>query len=171
VRGAIEILPAIADGEFHRGAQGLGQMLAASGAGALVAAILIALRRSTSSEAEISLGAQASIFGGVASVIVLGATGNWLVAMAMVFTLGFCMTINAIDLQTSVQLALSDDYRGRVMSLWIVLVIGGAAMSAIALGFFADIFGMSGTLIGAGVICAFVIGGGLVRFAKRAPGP
>jgi hypothetical protein len=91
--------------------------------------------------------------------------------MAMVFTLGFCMTINAIDLQTSVQLALSDDYRGRVMSLWIVLVIGGAAMSAIALGFFADIFGMSGTLIGAGVICAFVIGGGLIRFAKRAPGP
>jgi MFS family permease len=171
VRGAIEILPAIADGEFHRGAQGLGQMMAASGAGALVAAIIVAFRRSGSSEAGISFGAQASIFGGVAATIALGATGNWHIAMAMVFTLGFCMTINAIDLQTSVQLALSDAYRGRVMSLWIVLVIGGAAMSAIALGFFADIFGMSGTLIGAGVICTFVIGGGLVRVAKRPPGP
>jgi MFS family permease len=171
VRGVIEILPAIADGEFHRGAQGLGQMLAASGAGALIAAVIVALRRSGTSEVEISFGAQASIFGAAIAAIILGATGNWYVAMATVFVLGFCLTINAIDLQTSVQLALNDAYRGRVMSLWIVLVIGGAAMSAIALGFFADLFGMSITLIGAGIICALVVGAGIFRPTRRSPPP
>lgn len=156
-RGVIEILPAIADGQYHRGAQGLGQMLAASGAGALVSAIIIAVRRPGSSEVDISLSAQIAAIGGIASVILLGATANWYFAMAMIFAFGYCMTIIAIDLQTSVQMALDDTYRGRVMSLWIVLVIGGAAMSAIALGFFADVFGMPGTLIGAGVSCAAIL--------------
>ena len=157
MRGVIEILPAIADGEYHRGAQGLGQMLAASGAGALVSAVIIALRRPGSSERDISLSAKIAAIGGIASVILLGMTANWYFAMAMIFAFGYCMTIIAIDLQTSVQMALDDTYRGRVMSLWIVLVIGGAAMSAIALGFFADIFGMPTTLIGAGVACAAIL--------------
>ena len=157
LRGVIEILPAIADGQYHRGAQGLGQMLAASGAGALVSAIIIALRRPGSSEVDISLSAQIAAIGGIASVVLLGATTNWYFAMAMIFVFGYCMTIIAIDLQTSVQMALDDTYRGRVMSLWIVLVIGGAAMSAITLGFFADAFGMSATLIGAGASCAAIL--------------
>lgn len=167
VRGILEILPAIADGEFHRGARGLGEMLAASGAGALVAAILIALRRPGPTERGITPAAYASIAAGIVGAIVLGATDNWLVAMVTVFVLGLSATTNGIDLQTSVQLALSDIYRSRVMSLWIVLVIGGAAMNSIALGFLADIFGMSGTLIGAGVACALLVCAGMFDIAKR----
>jgi MFS family permease len=158
IRGILEILPAIADGEFHRGASGLGQMLAASGAGALVAAVLIALRRPGASERGITPAAYISIATGIVGAAALGATDNWLVAMAAVFVLGFSATANGIDLQTSVQLALSDVYRSRVMSLWIVLVIGGAAMNSIALGFLADLFGMPGTLIGAGIACALLSG-------------
>jgi hypothetical protein len=174
VRGVLEILPAIADGEFHRGAQGLGQMLAASGAGALVAALLIAFRRPAPSKNGITPAAYVSIAAGIVGSIALGATDNWLVAMATVFVLGFSATANGIDLQTSVQMALSDAYRGRVMSLWIVLIIGGAAMNSIALGFLADLFGMPGTLIGAGVVCAVVTGAGIFAGQVRraaAPSP
>jgi hypothetical protein len=99
-----------------------------------------------------------SIVAGIVGAIALGATDNWLVAVATSFVLGFSATANGIDLQTSVQLALSDSYRSRVMSLWIVLVIGGAAVNAIALGFLADLFGMPGTLIGAGIACALLAG-------------
>lgn len=151
LRGILEILPAVADGEFHRGAQGLGQMLAVSGAGALVAAIYIALRRSGPSQAEIPMSVYISIVGGVIGTIVLGLTGNWYVALAMVLVLGVCATINGIELQASMQVALDDTYRGRVMSLWIVLVIGGAAISAIGIGSLADALGMSSALISAGV--------------------
>ena len=166
IRGVLEILPAIADGEFHRGASGLGQMLAASGAGALVAAVLIALRRPGASERGITPAAYVAIVAGALGAVALGATDNWLIAMATVFVLGFSATTNGIDLQTSLQLALSDVYRSRVMSLWILLVIGGAAVNAIALGFLADLFGMSGTLIGAGIACAFLTGAGIFGSAR-----
>jgi hypothetical protein len=173
IRGILEILPAVADGEFHRGANGLGQMLAASGAGALVAAVTIALRRPGGSEGGIAPMAYISIVAGIVGAVALGATDKWLVAVATSFVLGFSATANGIDLQTSVQLALSDSYRSRVMSLWIVLVIGGAAVNAIALGFLADLFGMPGTLIGAGIACAIVCGigifGPLWRRASSSP--
>jgi MFS family permease len=161
VRGILEILPAVADGEFHRGAQGLGQMLAVSGAGALVAATFIALRRSGPSRAEISTAVYLSIAGCVVGTIVLGLTGNWYVALAMVFLLGGCLTINGIDLQASIQVALDDAYRARVMGLWIVLVIGGAAINAIGIGFLADIFGMSTALATTGTACAVLVGAGI----------
>ena len=57
------------------------------------------------------------------------------------------MTINGIDLQAVVQLELNDTYRGRVMSLWVVLVIGLAAISAILMGAIGDILGIQNTLI------------------------
>jgi len=158
MRGILEILPAVADGEFHRGAQGLGQMLAVSGAGALVAAIYIALRRSGRSQAEIPASVYISIIGGALATIVLGLTGNWYVALAMVLVLGVCATVNGIELQASMQVALDDAYRGRVMSLWIVLVIGGAAISAIGIGSLADIFGISSALVASGVTGAVTIG-------------
>jgi MFS family permease len=158
LRGILEILPAIADGEFHRGAQGLGQMLAVSGAGALVAAFYIAMRRSGPSQAEIPISVYISIVGGVIGTIVLGLTGNWYVALAMVLMLGVCMTINGIELQASMQVALDDAYRGRVMSLWIVLVIGGAAISAIGIGSLADVLGMSAALVASGLTGAVSIG-------------
>jgi hypothetical protein len=157
IRGVLEILPAIADGVYQRGAEGLGQMLAVSGAGALVAAIFIALRRSGSTEATISPAAYATIVVGILCTMVLGLTANWYVALAMVFIIGLCLTHNGIDLQAVLQLALTDTYRGRVMGLWIVLVIGGAAISAIVLGSVADIFGMSATLIGTGIACAALV--------------
>jgi len=166
IRGIIEILPAIADGVFHRGAQGLGQMLAVSGAGALIAAVVIALRRSGPSDARISIGVYFSVIGGIVGAIGLGLTANWYTALAMVFVVGFCLTINGIDLQASIQVALSDDYRGRVMSLWIVLVIGGAAISAIVLGFLADLVGMSATLVGAGIVCLVIVGASTIKVMK-----
>ncbi|NND49099.1 MAG: MFS transporter, partial [Rhizobiales bacterium] len=146
-RGIIEILPAIADGEFGRGAQGLGQMLTASGAGALLAAVSIALRRSGVPVPGISTSARVSIFGGLIAVVLLGLTTDWVFAMALIFALGFFLTNNGIDLQATIQIELTDTYRARVMSMWVVLVIGGAAISAIGLGFVADLVGMSTTLI------------------------
>jgi MFS family permease len=172
VRGVLEILPAIADGEYHRGAEGLGQMLATAGAGALVASIFIALRRAGPSKAGISLQPYISSIIGVLATVGLAITHAWWGALFMVFVLGFCSTANAIDLQTSVQLSTSDAYRGRVMSLWVVVVIGFAAMNSIVLGFFADIVGMPETMIAAAILAAIALPISLANAAKwRKAGP
>ncbi|MBT4203617.1 MAG: MFS transporter [Rhodobiaceae bacterium] len=146
-RGAIEILPAIAGGIYNQGAQGLGQMLAGAGAGALVAALYIASQRSNDPEKGIPLRVYVSSVFGFLALIGLGYSNNWYLAIVAVFIIGFCMTINGIDLQAVVQLELDDVYRGRVMSLWVVLVIGVAAFSAVLMGLFADLVGIGSTLM------------------------
>jgi len=151
-RGVIEILPAIADGVYGRGASGLGQMLAAAGAGALLAAIMITIRRSGSSKRGIPVWARISTSAGLIAMILLGIFQYWPLAMGLITVLGFCITNTGVDLQASIQLELGDDFRARVMSLWIVLVIGGAALSSIMLGLIADLVGMQYTLIGGGVV-------------------
>jgi hypothetical protein len=171
VRGALDILPAIADGEYHRGAEGLGQMLAAAGAGALAAAIFVAFRHSGTSRSGVSLAPYIFVAVGMLGTGILGAIHDWPAALVTVGILGFCTSACAIDLQTAVQLAVSDAYRGRIMGIWIMLVIGGAAMNAIALGFIADIFGMPATLIGAAIVGAACFPIGIVcavRWRKEA---
>ena len=172
IRGVLEILPAIADGEYHRGAEGLGQMLAAAGGGALTASVFVAMRRLGPSEAGISLQPYVSTTIGIISTIALAMTHSWWVALALVAVLGFCGTASAIDLQSSVQLSMNDAYRGRVMSLWVVLVIGLAAINSIILGFFADIVGMSETLIAASILAALALPFGIANVVKwRKAGP
>jgi NhaP-type Na+/H+ or K+/H+ antiporter len=63
-------------------------------------------------------------------------------------------------------MTLDDAYRGRVMGLWIVLVIGGAAISAIGIGFLADLLGMSTALVGTGVTAAVLIGASMAWLWK-----
>ena len=146
-RGAIEILPAIAGGVFNVGPQGLGHLMATAGAGALVAAIFIAMRRSRDQEKGIPFRVYFTSFFGLLAIITLGMSESWLLALISIFIIGFSMTINGIDLQAVVQLELNDTYRGRVMSLWVVLVIGLAAISAILMGAIGDILGIQNTLI------------------------
>ena len=121
--------------------------MATAGAGALVAAIFIAMRRSKDQEKGIPFRVYFTSFLGLLAVVTLGMSGSWSLALISVFIIGFSMTINGIDLQAVVQLELNDTYRGRVMSLWVALVIGLAAVSAIFMGAIGDIFGIENTLI------------------------
>ncbi|MDG2187007.1 MAG: MFS transporter [Hyphomicrobiales bacterium] len=146
-RGTVEILPAIAGGVFNAGADGLGQMMATAGAGALIAAIFIAMRRSKDQEKGIPLRVYFASFLGLLAAIILAVSNSWNTALFSVFFIGFSMTITGIDLQAVVQLELNDTFRGRVMSLWVVLVIGLAAFSAILMGILGDLVGILNTLV------------------------
>ena len=80
VRGMLELLPAIADGVFARGAAGLGEMMAAAGAGALMAAIFLSSR---GSDDGVSLPPRAliAIFVGFTAAISLAAAPTWPLAL------------------------------------------------------------------------------------------
>jgi Na+/melibiose symporter-like transporter len=152
VRGVLEILPAIADGVFHRGAEGLGNMVAAGGAGALAAALLNAFRQHRKWGEGIPLRAQIAIMLGLLAVAGLGISDGWTLAMVFVTICGFCGTMIGINMQATIQLTVDDDFRGRVMSLWMVTGIGTSALGALLLGTFADLIGLTQTLVGGGLI-------------------
>lgn len=157
VRGVLEILPAIADGVFQRGAEGLGQMVAAGGAGALVASLIIAVRQARQWGGGIPFIGHFAVFLGVFGVTALGLADTWTLAMAAVAVCGFCGTMIGINMQSTIQLNVDDAYRGRVMSLWMMTGIGTSALGALILGTSADIFGLSQTLVGGGLASAVVV--------------
>ena len=156
-RGTLEILPAIADGAFQRGAAGLGQIAAAAGGGALCASIVMAARASQR-PGRLPMLSLGSVFAGFCLCMILGITSYWPVALAAAAGIGFCGASVGVGLQSTVQLALTDEYRGRVMSLWTVLGIGGAAIGAILLGTLSDLAGYAHALGWSGVVGAVLSG-------------
>ncbi len=148
VRGTLEILPAIADGVYQRGAEGLGQILAAAGAGALASSVLMAYRH-TAGAGELPPVSTIAAFAGFALVALLGLVGYWPLALISVCGMGFTGAMVGIGYQSTVQLSLEDGFRGRVMSLWTVVGIGGAALGAIGLGALVDVLGLQATLTSA----------------------
>ncbi|MEO1000720.1 MAG: MFS transporter [Pseudomonadota bacterium] len=169
-RGALEILPAVADGLFARGAAGLGQMTAAGGAGALVAALRLATRAPYDG-GGLPRGSIVAAGIGAALVGALALMPSWWGALAVVAGLGWCGTMVGVGMQQAVQIQLTDDMRGRVMSLWIVVGIGAAAMGAILLGALGDLVGLRPGLLGSAVVSALAMGWALrpgTAQAKRA---
>ena len=152
IRGCHELLPALADGKFNMGVEGLGQIMAAAGAGALISSFLIASRKKTYNDNGIPMIARISLILGLLFVTILGYVDNWYLAILAAFISGACVTNVAIDMQSTVQMQLTDTYRARVASLWLATAIGGSGLGSILNGIFSDIFGITETFIFVGLI-------------------
>ena len=152
IRGCHELLPALADGKFNMGVEGLGQIMAAAGAGALISSFLIASRKKTYNDNGIPMIARISLILGLLFVTILGYVDNWYLAVLAAFISGACVTNVAIDMQSTVQMQLTDTYRARVASLWLATAIGGSGLGSILNGIFSDVFGITETFIFVGLI-------------------
>lgn len=149
IRGVLDILPIIADGVFGLGAIGLGQLGSAVGAGALCAAFIKTFGRITgpASTSALSPVNTAAAVTGILAMGLLGTTGNWGLALFAAVIMGFSGTHLGVGMQSLIQADLPDDMRGRVMSIWVVVGLGGAAAGAIGVGTFAEIVGLPAAAI------------------------
>jgi MFS family permease len=149
-RGALEVLPVVADTMFGRGADGLGQLLSAAGAGALVSGLVIALTGGKHDDGRQLGGSYAWMIVGVLAVCLLPFAGNWLMALVLVGAMGASGTFTAIYTQSIIQLQTADGFRGRVISLWLFTGMGGNALGALCFGALADLFSMPTSLLSLG---------------------
>jgi hypothetical protein len=149
VRGALEVLPVLADGAFARGAAGLGFLTAAAGAGAVTAAMLKAFGFAASG-ARIPPSVIVAMAFGFCAVIAMGMAPAWPVALAATAGAGFAATWCGVSLQAAMQTELPDNYRGRVMSLWTVVGFGTVSIGAALIGGLAEVFGIGAALTVAG---------------------
>ncbi|WP_162844981.1 MFS transporter [Pontivivens insulae] len=150
-RGVQEILPVIADGSFARGADGLGQLTAAAGFGALIASVWLATHPIRALDGLPRL----SVVAGYISLALTGAlglVGSWPVALLCLAGLGASGTLIGVGIQSALQIRLTDDMRGRVMSLWTTTALGATALGALLLGALADAVGLTSALIAAALI-------------------
>ena len=152
IRGCHELLPALADGKFNMGVEGLGQIMASGGAGALISSFLIASRKKTYNDNGIPMIARISLILGLLFVTILGYVDNWYLAILAAFISGACVTNVAIDMQSTGQMQLTDTYRARGASLWLATAIGGSGLGSILNGIFSDVFGITETFMFVGLI-------------------
>ena len=157
IRASLEVLPIIADGVFERGAAGLGVITAAAGVGAIAASV-IQVTAAPPVKGHIPKRALFATLFGAALTLVLGLNESWVIAVVLIGAIGFASTLVGINFQAAVQMQLDDHIRGRVMSLWMTVAVGGTALGALAVGVLIEYVGFTVTLSGIGV-------GSLVIFA------
>lgn len=141
-------VPLIARYVVEVGPDGLGFLLSALGAGATVAALVIAYGRWTS--ARVLIG---SAFAFSFVLIIIGQTRSFAVSIVLFACLGFASSIFLPTANTRLQLSTPDHLRGRVMSLWTLLFLGTTPFGSLLTGAVAERLGVPFAITLSALLC------------------
>jgi len=156
------LMPAFASDVLHGGAHAFGALVAASGAGAFVGAVSLAIRKSVLGLGR-RIAVAAALFG--VALIVFGLSRNlWLSLAVLPFT-GFGLIQQLASCNTIIQTIVDDDKRGRVMAFYSMAFRGIMPFGSLLAGSLASAFGAPATVIIGGGICL----AGSLWFARSLP--
>jgi len=148
------LLPAVAGNETYRGFSWLSLMLAATGVGALVGSFLL-MRFGRSARAG-ALYTVAILFNGAAIVLfALSIRPGFVLATA--FAAGLGGTLMAGLVNGMLQSAISDEFRGRVMSVFSFQFVALTPAGQLLIGAIGSTLGIHAALVASGAVC-FVVG-------------
>jgi MFS family permease len=154
------LLPAVAGDQLYRGFSWLALLLSATGVGALVGSFVLMRFGHTRRIGWIYAGS--TIFNGLATVLFALSIQPSL-ALLTALAAGLCATMMGGLANSMLQGAITDEYRGRVMSLFSFMFIALTPAGQLALGAIGTPLGIRGAFIAAGAVC-FVVGVfGLIR--------
>jgi len=144
------LMPVIADNVLHGGPNTLGLLMAASGVGALIGAMLLAARKSV-----LGLGKYIPLTAGAFGAGLIAFSFSrviWLSLLLMVLTgLGFMVQMAVSN--TILQTIVDEDKRGRVMSFYTMAFMGTAPFGSLLAGSVAERIGAPHTLLFGGIGC------------------
>ena len=144
------LLPIFAGKVLHGGPHTLGFLTGASGIGALVSAISLALRRSVRGLTTM-IQISALMFGG--GLILFGVSHTlWLSLLFMLIT-GFGMMQGLAASNTVIQTLVPEDKRSRVMSYYTMAFVGMAPFGSLLAGWMAHHIGAPHTVMLTGAAC------------------
>ena len=144
------MLPALAEGTLGGGADALGWLMGASGAGALCGALYLASRPSELGLAE--LVARCGLGVGAGLIALEAAPTVW-AAVPILFVVGLALMMLWAATNTLVQTLVAEDKLGRVMSLYAVAFFAGAPVGGLLQGALASVIGPVHTFAIAGALC------------------
>jgi MFS family permease len=142
-------LAAFARDIFHIGASGNFTMVAISGAGAVVGALLVAGLGNINNKGRKAL---LTMVGFAATIIAFTLTSSIWFAYPILFLAGIFMMFVFAMIMSLVQLIVSDDMRGRVMSIYMVAFRGGMPLGSLITGLLAKQFPLPYILLIEGVL-------------------
>jgi MFS family permease len=142
----------MATGVFHRGAGEYGILGSAMAVGALTGALLAARRGGTR---RLILVLSAASFA-VAEICAGLMPSYWAFALWLP-VVGICSLTMLNALQTFVQLSVAPEIRGRVMALYMMVLMGGTPAGAPIIGWVGEEFGPRWTLVAGGAITLLAV--------------
>jgi len=151
----ITFIPFFARNVLHAGERGLGFMMACSGTGALIAALLVAHFASKKKIRHRGRILFVAILTVMVGLLVFCSTRNFELASSLMFVEGFGMILSVALLNMSMQQLSSDAMRGRVMGIYTTAFLGLPPIGSLIVG------GLSRTMpaqraIAGMVVCAMV---------------
>lgn len=152
-RGSLEMLPAFADAVYNRGAAALSILTSATGAGAVVAGIVLSFGSSWLTLNVI----RANIVLAGAFILLLSFVDQLGFAIPIVAGLGALLSFGGVGSQILIQTLVDERVRGRVSSFWGAAVFGGTSLGALLIGSAAHAFGLQLAVGTAGAVCVLVI--------------
>ncbi len=154
------LMPVFARDILGGGAHTMGALIGASGAGAMVGVLLIALRKTAHGlERIIAVG---GFCAGIGLVLFSLSRNLWL-SMAILPMVGFGVIVVAASANTIIQLISPDAMRGRMVSLHIAAFLGVMPVGSLVFGQLAELFGAAATVALGGTLCLL----GALWFSRR----
>jgi MFS family permease len=156
------LMPVFADKILHGGARGLGILMGATGVGALLAALALAMRSGLT-----GLGRWITFAAGGfgASLVLFSLSHHFWLSAALLVPVGFSMMLETSSSNTLLQAMVPDELRGRVMALYSMMFMGMAPFGAFFGGALADRIGAPLTVAIGGIGCI----GAAILFGMRLP--
>jgi predicted MFS family arabinose efflux permease len=157
----ITLLPAFARDVLHADARGYGLLMAMTGVGAVASALALAARQRS------GVGGGVVVWAGVAfgaALVLFSASRSFATAVPLLALAGAGMVAQAATANTLVQATAPDALRGRLMSIFTLVLMGAMPLGNIVIGALAGLVGTTAAVAAFGLaLCAAVGAIALVR--------
>ena len=158
----ITLLPAFARDVLHADARGYGLLMAMTGVGAVVSALALAGRQRSGVAGAVVVWAGVA-FG--AALVLFAASRSFVTAVPLLAVAGAAMVAQAATANTLVQAMVPDALRGRIMSIFTLVLMGAMPLGNIVIGALAGLIGTTASVAAFGLaLCAAV---GTIALARR----
>jgi len=144
------LLPIFAAQVLHGGAHTLGFLTGASGVGALVSALSLAVRKTVLGLTRM-IQVAAAVFG--VGLILFGLSHVLWLSMVLMLVIGFGMMQGLAASNTVIQTLVPEDKRSRVMSYYTMAFVGMAPFGSLLAGGLAHVLGAPHTVMITGTCC------------------
>jgi MFS family permease len=152
-RSYTPMLAVFARDEFHVGSGAYGAMVSAGGLGTLIGAFGLAGRRDVSHRGRL---VAIAVLTQAALLLVFALSPWFAVSLPLLGLIGVMNAISGATIATLIQLSAPGELRGRIMSLYMLTLIGVPSVGAFVLGALAVPLGVRGA-IGIGAAIVFIV--------------
>jgi MFS family permease len=135
---AFVLMPFFADDIFHRGSAGLGYLMGAMGVGAVTGTLVLARRTRMKGLGRVMV--VSGVTTGIA-YLCFAFSPSFYFSMAIMPVIGYSVMRQMASANTTIQTSIPDQYRGRIMALYAMTVVGLGPFGSLAAGAIAGRFG------------------------------